>query len=467
MLGETNIFGNDDIFGAEILGETNIFGAEILGDLGPRDLYEDLDIMGEIDILGLEQTVELLGTHFDILGDELAVDEAAPAADAAASGIDPLADAVAYIGEPPKAAPALEKFIDYMPDPYAGHPWDDPNEYRGAELPLRALKFDGSVDLGRSGMVGSANKFLSNSPNARWGQDSGFHFDGDGWQTYDASNYKGFQWSKPNEGEMNDLSAASMANGWGPLIGRHETDMSGARWHVPTKTWFWFYDTAPAPMVARLRAPDELLRFNQAIAEYKTALTAFKTEQAAEAAADQLEAEEAAALAKAQAAEDAALARRQEQETKESDHKAALQTKADEQAQATQAAIQAAQAAAYAAQTGTETEAYKGQAQADAEAYRGQSQADSEARATYEERRAAIAEKQLQAEEERTLRMAEKEAEFMAANPEQEYGEQGGEQEQGGGEQAYPDETSRELHEEAGSPEQYQDEADAAAMDQE
>jgi hypothetical protein len=256
-----------------------------------------------------------------------------------------------------------------------------------------------------------------------------------------------------------------LQNGWGPLIGRPDTEMAGARYHVPTKTWFWYYDTAPAPLLAKLKAPGELLRFNQAIAEYKTALTAFKTEQAAQAAADQLEAEQAAALAKQTALEDAATARRQEQEAKESAHKAELQTKADEQAQATQSAIQAAQAAAYAAKTSTETEAYKGQAQADAEAYKGQAQADAESQSAYAQTRAELDEKKLQAEEDRTLRMAEKEAEFMAAHPDAgEPTDDGGAQ--GGGQYDGADQTTRELHEEAGSPEQYQDEADAQAMDQ-
>jgi len=457
--GDAHILGYGD---EDMLGNDNIYGDDVLGEV---DILGDTSILGEIDILGLEHTVELLGTHFDILGEELAImgDETAPV-DAgvdpnAAPAVDPLADAVAAIGPAPTAAPPLTAGVDYMPDPYPGYSGADPNEYRGAELPLGALVFDNSVDLGRAG-VGSANKFLSNGPaNRRWGQDSGFNFDGDGWQTYDASNYKGFQWSHPNDGEMADLSAASMANGWGPLIGKPDSDMQGARWHVPTKQWFWFYDTAPAPMVAKLRAPGDLLRFNQAIAEYKTALTAFKTDQAAQAAADQLEAEQAAELAKQQAAEDAATARRQEKETSEAAHQAELQTKADEQAQATQSAIQAAQAAAYAAQTGTDTEAYKGQAQADVEA-----------QSAYAQTQAEIDEKKLQAEEERTIRMAEKEAEFLAAHPEagvpmDDGGGQGGEQ--GGGEEQYPDETSRELHEEAGTPEQYQDEADAAAMDQE
>jgi len=470
--GDAFVLGYGD---SDMLGETNIFGAEILGDLGPRDLYDDLDVMGEIDILGLEQTVELLGTHFEILGDELAVDAAAPAADAAASGIDPLADAVAAIGSPPTAAPPLQPGVDYAPDPYPNQPQMDPNEYRGAELPLLAIKFDGSVDLGRSeeALVGSANRFLANGPATKTnGMDSGFQFSSDWWQTFNAGGSAGRRYSSPNSGEMDDLSASSLQNGWGPLIGRPDTEMAGARYHVPTKTWFWYYDTAPAPLLAKLKAPGELLRFNQAIAEYKTALTAFKTEQAAQAAADQLEAEQAAALAKQTALEDAATARRQEQEAKESEHQAALQTKADEQAQTTQSAIQAAQAAAYAAKTSTETEAYKGQAQADAEAYKGQAQADAESQSAYAQTRAELDEKKLQAEEDRTLRMAEKEAEFMAAHPDageptDDGGAQGGGEDQGGGQYDGADQTTRELHEEAGTPEQYQDEADAQAMDQE
>jgi hypothetical protein len=73
---------------------------------------------------------------------------------------------------------------------------------------------------------------------------------------------------------------------WGPLVGAPNGWTKGLRFDWDTMGWFWFFDQAPS----WARTPKDLERLHQAQVDWATAVTNAKTEAAAQAAQEQLEA---------------------------------------------------------------------------------------------------------------------------------------------------------------------------------
>lgn len=125
-----------------------------------------------------------------------------------------------------------------------------------------------------------------------------------------------------------DLNEMSQAAGWGPLVSNPRGPDKGLRYDPAGDQWYWFWNAAPKDA----QAPGEQLRLAQAINEWKMNVATAKTDAAAQAIQDQIDAEEARAIERQNMLEDAALARQQEQEAAQAMHDADVQALADEAA---------------------------------------------------------------------------------------------------------------------------------------
>lgn len=279
------------------------------------------------------------------------VDPTDPYADpAAAGGVDPYAppDPTYGLGPPPTEAPPLQEGVDYVRDPgpstdravYSSDP-----SYPGTPLPVGAIIYDGSQPFPWQG-VGSFTRFYGGAPEENGGGNSGYQWGGgnptimDGWYLWWGSAYHDnvqidLRYKKEGEGDHKiigtgrERSEDSVRRGWGPLIGNPKSTTSasgkpwtwGLRYDAGGNQWFWYYDQAPD----WAKRPIEMQRLNQAVLEYKAALTAAQAEAAAQALADQAEQKEYEQQLKQQAREDAEYQRQMERETAYAEQQAALQ----------------------------------------------------------------------------------------------------------------------------------------------
>jgi len=323
--------------------------------------------------------VELFGSHCDQLNEEIMlgaseilVDEyidevlgdesAAPATDPAAADANAptpydSSDTTYGLGPAPTTAPPLQEGVDYVRDP---GPQQDINVYSsdpsvpGVPLPMGAIIYDGTQPFPWQG-VGSFSRFYGQLPDGKkpdGGPYSGYQWGGgnpsimDGWYLWWASAYNDgvaidLRYKKEGEGEHRILGTGrarsddSLKNGWGPLIGKPEGWTRGLRYDAGGNQWFWYYDQAPA----WAKAAGEAQRLNQAVLEYKAALTAAQAEAAAKALADQAEQREYEQQLKQQAKDDAEYQRQLERERQAAEQQAAIQALEQErydQAMATQ-----------------------------------------------------------------------------------------------------------------------------------
>jgi len=325
--------------------------------------------------------VELFGSHLDQLNEEImfgaseilvdeyidevmgavpgytgAVDESdAPtdpnaadpyAADPNASSPYDPNDSTFGLGPPPTSAPPLQEGIDFIRDPgfdsdrtvYSSNP-----AVPGTPLPVGAIIYDGSQPLPWFG-VGSFTRFHGGAPEQSGGANSGYQWGGgdplimDGWYLYWASAggaITSLRYKREGEGDHKILgtgrerSEDSVKKGWGPLVGNPTSTTSasgkpwtaGLRYDAGGNQWFWYYDQAPD----WAKRPGELQRLNQAVLEYKAALTAAQAEAAAQALADQAEQKEYEQQLKQQAREDAEYQRQLERERMAAEQQASLQ----------------------------------------------------------------------------------------------------------------------------------------------
>lgn len=319
------------------------------------DLYgEHLDqltkeiMAGAADLLMEEMVEEVFGQtghggQIDETGAPLNQNASADSsATGGASPYDP-ADPTYGLGPPPTKAPPLQEGVDYVRDP---GPQQDINVYSsdpsvpGVPLPMGAIIYDGTQPFPWQG-VGSYTRFYGKLPDGKQpdgGPYSGYQWGGgnpsimDGWYLWWASAYHDdvaidLRYKKEGEGEHKILGTGrarsddSVKHGWGPLIGKPEGWTRGLRYDAGGNQWFWYYDQAPA----WAKAAGEQLRLNQAILEYKAALTAAQAEAAAKALADQAEQKEYERQLKQQAKEDAEYQRQLERERQAAEQQAAIQ----------------------------------------------------------------------------------------------------------------------------------------------
>jgi len=314
------------------------------------------DLYGEhLDQLTTEIMAGAVNLLMDEMVEEVFGESGAPLSDAGAGadagadagGADPYAAAAADstygLGAPPTQAPPLQEGIDYVRDP---GPAQDINAYSsdpsvpGVPLPMGAIIYDGTQPFPWQG-VGSFTRFYGQLPDGKkpdGGPYSGYQWGGgnpsimDGWYLWWASAYNDgvaidLRYKKEGEGEHKILGTGrarsddSLKHGWGPLIGKPEGWTRGLRYDAGGNQWFWYYDQAPA----WAKAAGEQQRLNQAILEYKAALTAAQTEAAAKALADQAEQKEYEQQLKQQAKDDAEYQRQLERERQAAEQQAAIQ----------------------------------------------------------------------------------------------------------------------------------------------
>lgn len=324
-----------------------LFGAHL------EQLEEDI-MIGAAEILMDEYVDEVLGAVPGYTG---AVDESGvptdPNAPADPYGTDPNAptpydpsDPTYGLGPPPTVAPPMQEGVDYVRDPgYA----TDVNAYSsdpsvpGVPLPIGAVIYDGSQPFPWQG-VGSFTRFYGKLPGGNppdGGEYSGYQWGGgnpdimDGWYLWWGSAYHDnvqidLRYKKEGEGEHKILGTGrarsddSLKHSWGPLIGNPKGQANwtrGLRYDAGGNQWFWYYDQAPQ----WAKAAGDAQRLNQAVLEYKAALTAAQAEAAAQALADQAEQKEYEQQLKQQAKDDAEYQRQLERERQAAEQQAAIQ----------------------------------------------------------------------------------------------------------------------------------------------
>lgn len=325
-----------------------LFGAHL------EQLEEDITI-GAADLLMDEYVEELFGAVLP--GYTGAVDESGEPTDPNAP-VDPYAtdpnaptpydpnDPTYGLGPPPTVAPPMQEGVDYVRDPgYA----TDVNAYSsdpsvpGVPLPIGAVIYDGSQPFPWKG-VGSFTRFYGKLPDGNppdGGEYSGYQWGGgnadimDGWYLWWGSAYHDnvqidLRYKKEGEGEHKILGTGrarsddSLKHSWGPLIGDPKGQANwtrGLRYDAGGNQWFWYYDQAPQ----WAKAAGDAQRLNQAVLEYKAALTAAQAEAAAQALADQAEQREYEQQLKQQAREDAEYQRQLERERMAAEQQASLQ----------------------------------------------------------------------------------------------------------------------------------------------
>lgn len=223
---------------------------------------------------------------------------------------------------------AAQPGIDYATDPGPGG-----ISYSASNRPLGAIDLDTVSSLLKGGnpTLGSLHAFDgSGGPGYKFSESRGWY--------YDMGAGKDEVPLTPDEAK--DISAASMAKGYGPIIGRPDyADTKDLYFYQLSPSAdinqsngalgaFWYYDKAPD----RVKAADNAARLQQAITDWSTDLTALRSQLAAAVYQAQVDAEQAIALQQQQALEDAAQQRAYEQEQADYQHQAELQAVVDQQA---------------------------------------------------------------------------------------------------------------------------------------
>lgn len=272
------------------------------------------------------------------------------------------------------------------------HPWDDPAVYTiahpvsdttGNGVPadskgnpiLGAFVYDNQPGLkgNSTPSIASVNRFMRSQSNAaisnpRRGSGSGYQLSSDGWQTRHMKlhNVEVSHYSKPNGKEASDFNAASMNNGWGPLIGNPETGSKFQGLRLATDSNgqmipFYFYDTAPD----RFKTADNITLLAQAVTDWQTNKTALEQQLSAAVVQAQLQQQQAdAATQQQQTQQTQADQQAQTDQQAETTQAAQIQTQSDATSQQEQASFQQASAAQQ-----TQADQDRAQAEADADAY--------------------------------------------------------------------------------------------------
>jgi len=222
---------------------------------------------------------------------------------------------------------------EYAPDPMGPGGVGDQNVYAfpgsGADgLPEGAILYDKTTMKPWGWQaVGSFTRFNPSGDTSNGHGNSGFQWGGgdasimDGWYWWwhgatsgteykhdtgpqpTGANYPPYSQALAGTPDAPARAQASIQCGWGPLIGNPaDPDFHSIRYDMQGDRWFFFYDSAPA----WAKAPGDMVRYNQALLDYNTQLTAAKANYADEVAQDALAQKQAADAARTNAAEDAA-----------------------------------------------------------------------------------------------------------------------------------------------------------------
>ncbi len=251
----------------------------------------------------------------------------------------------------PDGTVAPQEGVDYAPDPYPNGDdptfWDCPTD---ADLPLGAVVYDGSQTPPFQGL-GNYTVFFGVLPGSappKGGPSSGYSLHDDGWWlllqgTQPSVNYSGDRNYDKVSNPDGAMVYESKKNNWGPLMGNPQGGWTRGLRFSPSgpngPRWFWFFDTAarvaPWAVAGMLQA-----QLNDAITQYKAAVTAGQTDYLNAQLQDKLSAQAAAEQARSQAATDAQVA---QQSTIANAQDAIEQQRYNQQLQ--QAQLQAAQQA--------------------------------------------------------------------------------------------------------------------------
>jgi len=237
---------------------------------------------------------------------------------------------------PPTKAPPLQPGVDYLPDPLG----PTPGITKGDETIYQTVPddscvvYDGSHGFPEKSVCSFTYYFgklsTDTSTQLMCGTGSGFFMGNDGqWRYWCASAYNDgiaidHRTMRPNADEATSMPALAQSSEnhlWGPIIGNPKGALKGLRYAVTDDKWFWFRDTAPTWATQA----DDLVRQQQAITDYKTALLAAQTDYANAQAQDQINAQQAQQMAQQQAQEDAATQRQYQQELSQAQHDADVQ----------------------------------------------------------------------------------------------------------------------------------------------
>lgn len=301
--GKTSVHG-DDMLGEELAMQSLVHGAEF--DALTSDPFSEMD--------------EMFGYTGPTDQDPSAVPTSSVAPTYAPDdGSDPYAVDTSALGAPPTQAPPMVEGVDFVK---GSSPNSDSTSY--STLPLGAVIYDGSHPPLKWSLV-SFNKYKNNEetfysfPGVQgWGVASG------GWDG--PANEAGIKGISQGS-SARDVNAASIAKGWGPLVGAtDQPDFKGLRYNSGDDTWFWFWNDAPD----YAKQPIMSLRLQKAITDYQAATAAAEAEAAAQAEQDALDQQQAEQAAIDQAAQDAA-------DQKQAELDAAAQAKQDERDAAEQA----------------------------------------------------------------------------------------------------------------------------------
>jgi hypothetical protein len=208
--------------------------------------------------------------------------------------------------------------VDYMPDPYPNG--DDPTFYdcpTDADLPLGAVVYDGSQSPPFQGL-GNYTVFFGTLPGSappKGGPNSGYSLHDDGWWlllqgTQPSVNYSGDRNYDKVANPDSAMQFESKKNNWGPLMGNPNGGWTHGLRFSPSgpngPRWFWYFDTAARVAPWAVQATLQAL-LNDAITQYKAAVTAGQTDYVNAQLQDRLNAAAAAQQAQQQAATDAQL----------------------------------------------------------------------------------------------------------------------------------------------------------------
>jgi len=218
--------------------------------------------------------------------------------------------------------------VDYIADPYSD-PSQDQQTYSADEnnIPMGAVYYDPNVmgPLPWQG-VGSFHRFYPQADNGDGKGNSGFQWGGgdpgimDGWYWWFHGATSGTEYKHENAGNNVNLPSgapyggaqdlmtrqkASIALGWGPLIGNPGLPQTkGLRLDASTGNFFWYWNDAP--LQAQMAGTNGLqAKLNKDLLDYNTALAAGKGNYAQAVAQDQLNAKTSAQMQAQQAQEDA------------------------------------------------------------------------------------------------------------------------------------------------------------------
>lgn len=234
----------------------------------------------------------------------LPMDPSATGASVDSTGGGTVADPTAgppYYGltppDPNAIAPQLN--VDYIADPAPSGA--DNTQY--TSVPMGAILYDGTTHDPREA-VGSFKAFSEYGGNG-----TGFFAGNNGWSRRGSpdDDWGGLQAQYSQAANpMLKIAQDSISQGFGPIVGngRNQSNTAWAknlRYDMTSGNLFWYYDQAPADQKTQML--NELQQ--QAMTDFQAQVAAAAADAASQAAQDQLDAQQAAAIAKQQAAEDA------------------------------------------------------------------------------------------------------------------------------------------------------------------